>query len=130
VTGTAQALGAFSLSGIPPFSGFWSKLIIILAAVQAGHPWYAFWTVLGSLLTLSALLKALKEAYWGAPSPRVESAREAPPSMVLPMIGLAFLTVMGGMLLLPGIRQAFLGKAVETVMEGTRYSKIILEGLR
>ena len=37
VTGSTNFIGILSISGIPPFSGFWSKLLIILAAVAAGH---------------------------------------------------------------------------------------------
>ena len=37
VTGMTQFIGAMSVSGVPPFNGFFSKLIIIIAAVQAGR---------------------------------------------------------------------------------------------
>ena len=45
VTGATNFVGAMAISGIPPFSGFWSKLLIIIAAVMAGKFWYAFWAI-------------------------------------------------------------------------------------
>ncbi|MEJ2306174.1 MAG: proton-conducting transporter membrane subunit, partial [candidate division WOR-3 bacterium] len=37
VTSVASVIGSLSIAGVPPFNGFWSKLIIILAAFSAGY---------------------------------------------------------------------------------------------
>ncbi|MFB0526348.1 MAG: complex I subunit 5 family protein, partial [bacterium] len=52
VTGYSSLVGSMSISGIPPFSGFWSKLLIILAAIEAKHFIFASIAVLVSILTL------------------------------------------------------------------------------
>jgi multicomponent Na+:H+ antiporter subunit D len=55
---------ALSLAGLPPFSGFWAKFILIKAAIDEG----AFWLVgvaLGvSLLTLYSMTKIWNEVFW------------------------------------------------------------------
>ncbi|MDP6686068.1 MAG: proton-conducting transporter membrane subunit, partial [Candidatus Omnitrophota bacterium] len=51
VTANTSLIASLSISGIPPFNGFWSKLIIIVACVQAQHFAYAFWAVFASILT-------------------------------------------------------------------------------
>ena len=67
VTAVTSLIGAFSISGLPPFNGFWSKLFIILACVQAGRYWTAFAAVLGSILTLAYFMKALRAIFFGHP---------------------------------------------------------------
>jgi len=57
VTGYSSLTGSLSISGVPPLSGFWSKLIIIIAAIQAGHFILASVAVLISILTLAYYLK-------------------------------------------------------------------------
>ena len=37
VTAATSLVGSLSIAGVPPLGGFWSKLIIIIALVQAGH---------------------------------------------------------------------------------------------
>ncbi|MDP2808157.1 MAG: proton-conducting transporter membrane subunit, partial [bacterium] len=37
ITGFTNTIGTFSIAGVPPFNGFWSKLIIIVALVEANY---------------------------------------------------------------------------------------------
>jgi multicomponent Na+:H+ antiporter subunit D len=57
-------LAAMSLAGIPPFSGFWAKLILLRAGLAEGH--YVVTAVaLGvSLLTLYSMVKIWNEVFW------------------------------------------------------------------
>ena len=45
ITGTTSVIGLLSMAGIPPLSGFWSKLLICLALWRypAGWLWRPFW---------------------------------------------------------------------------------------
>ncbi|MFA5275280.1 MAG: proton-conducting transporter membrane subunit, partial [Candidatus Omnitrophota bacterium] len=52
LTSNTSLIGAMSISGIPPFAGFWSKLIIIIAAIQAGYIGFSAIAVLVSIVTL------------------------------------------------------------------------------
>jgi multicomponent Na+:H+ antiporter subunit D len=90
---------AASLAGIPPLSGFWAKLGIIRATIEAGA-----WTALAAalfagLLTLLSMTKIWNEAFWkDAPAePPAGSAPLHSAAMVLPIVLLAALTVAIGL---------------------------------
>ena len=84
---------ALNLAGIPPMSGFLGKIGLLNAAAQDGG-WLAMVLLAGSLitsvLTLYALIKAWNKAFWQtppAPLPQVTM----PKGMVLPAAGLVAL---------------------------------------
>ena len=55
---------ALSLVGIPPFSGFWAKLMILQEAIGQGR---VVWTAVAlgvSVLTLYSMMKIWMEAFW------------------------------------------------------------------
>jgi len=98
VTAGCCRVAALSISGVPPFNGFWSKLIIVVAVAQAGHPWLAALTVFVSFMTLLSFIKVQRYILGGDPSEAVKPAREVPASMCLAMILLAALCVGAGVL--------------------------------
>ena len=51
VTANTSLVASMSIAGIPPLNGFWSKLIIVLACIENGHPWLA----LAAVTTVVAL---------------------------------------------------------------------------
>ena len=57
ITATTTNLAAFSIAGVPPFSGFWSKLIIIIATIKAGHPAIASVAIAMAFVTLAYYVK-------------------------------------------------------------------------
>lgn len=120
VTGTTGLIASMSIAGIPPFNGFWSKLIIIIAAVEAGRPWYAFWAVLASLLTLASFTKVMKYAFFGKAKAALSHIKEVPFFMKISMLALTALCIFGGMLLMPHVNSAFLGKASQVIVEGIK----------
>ena len=129
VTGGTNLVASMSIAGIPPFNGFWSKLIIILAAVQAERYGYAFWAVLASVLTLASFMKVMRYAFQGSLPERWNSVREAPFFMGLAMTVLALLCVAGGLLLLPQLNHLFAEKASGVLLEGVRYASAVLDAL-
>ncbi|MDD5252482.1 MAG: proton-conducting transporter membrane subunit [Candidatus Omnitrophica bacterium] len=56
VTSATSLVGLLSTAGIPPLSGFWSKLIIIIALFNAQQFTYAWIALLASVLTLAYFL--------------------------------------------------------------------------
>ena len=89
-------IAAFGLTGIPPLSGFWAKLLVVLAALEASSWWVAAVALGVGMLTLFSMLKIWQYAYW-APAP--EGVRIGPrPSALLyaPVVGLAALTLLLG----------------------------------
>jgi len=69
VTSGTSMVASLSIAGIPPFNGFFSKVIIIIAAVQAGEPLYAILAVIGSLLTLASFMKVQSYGFRGRKEP-------------------------------------------------------------
>jgi multicomponent Na+:H+ antiporter subunit D len=72
-------LAAFALAGLPPLSGFWAKLALVQAGLEARQ--YAIVAVaLGvSLLTLYSMTKIWHEAFWKKPYYREENPPEKRP---------------------------------------------------
>jgi multicomponent Na+:H+ antiporter subunit D len=130
LTCATNMIASMSIAGIPPFNGFWSKLLIIIAAVEAGRLGYAFWAVLASILTLSSFTKVMKYAYFGALREKFAAVKEVPIFMKLSMVILALICIVGGALLLPGIIQTFLGGAEDVLSQGTRYAAIVMQGIK
>jgi multicomponent Na+:H+ antiporter subunit D len=91
VTATTSVVGALSISGIPPFNGFWSKLLIIVAAIQAQALVSSLLLISGSILTLALLLKIEKYAFFGTLSEQWRDIKEVPLTMRAAMIYLAVL---------------------------------------
>ena len=125
-TSMTTLAGAMSLAGVPPFNGFWSKLLIVVAAVEAGRFGYAFVAVLASIVTLASVLKVLRYAFLGPEGSGLSNVREAPVLMVAVMVAMAFLCLIGGLLLLPGPNAAFLQAAADVLARGTENSATIL----
>jgi multicomponent Na+:H+ antiporter subunit D len=128
VTGATSLIASMSIAGIPPFNGFWSKLIIILAAVEAEYYLLAALAVLGSIMTLASFLKVQRYAFFGKLRPMWASVREAPVFMCVSMIALAILCTGMGLLLLPGIKGVLLDKAADVLREGKEYVNVVLGG--
>ena len=60
-TALGLVLSLFALAGIPPLSGFWSKLVLFGGAVDAGQAlWWAPWLAVAGVLN-----SALSLAYYG-----------------------------------------------------------------
>jgi len=98
-------VSAFSLAGFPPLSGFWAKLILIRAGLEAGAYVAAAAAVIVGLLTTYSMTKIWGQAFW-KPSPQAEPEKGETGSgkpdmwMLLPVSGLACLTLIIG--LVPG----------------------------
>ncbi|MCD4775587.1 MAG: monovalent cation/H+ antiporter subunit D family protein [Candidatus Aegiribacteria sp.] len=115
VTSGSTLAGAMSLAGIPPFAGFWSKLIIIIAAVQANHMKLAAWAVLMSIVTIAYVLKVTRFVFLGALKDKFMNVKEVPALMRISLILLALVCIFGGLLLIPDIRENFLSPAVKVL---------------
>jgi len=90
-------IGALSIAGVPPFNGFFSKLVIIIALVLSGHPALAVVAVGVALMTLLSFVKVQRYALEGAPGPAAAEVTEAPASMVVAMASLAVVCLVAGL---------------------------------
>ena len=104
LTANTSLVGSMAISGIPPFNGFWSKLIIVLACIESGHFWLALAAIMMSLVTLVVVLKIQKHAFCEEPKPVAAHATEVPILMRTAMLLLAALCVALALLVLTGVR--------------------------
>ena len=95
-TGVTSMVGFLSAAGIPPLSGFWSKLLIIIALFQAGHPVYAALAILASLITLAYFLVLQRRVFFGEVAAGLESVRDAGGWVLVPSVILAGIIVAVG----------------------------------
>jgi multicomponent Na+:H+ antiporter subunit D len=93
VTAATNLVGSLSISGVPPLSGFWSKLLIIMALVQADEWFLAVVAVLASVLTLWYYLLIQRKAFFGKLNERWKDVKEAPFWMTASTVILALLAI-------------------------------------
>jgi NADH-quinone oxidoreductase subunit L len=97
-------IATIAIAGIPPFAGFFSKDEILHHAFASGH--YGVWLagLIGALLTAFYMFRLYILAFRG-PSRLSHEAEhhlhESPPSMIAPLVVLAVLSVVGGLIGLP-----------------------------
>ena len=129
VTGVSALIASLSISGIPPFGGFWSKLIIIVACLQANRYGLALLAIIISIITLAYYLKVQKYAFFDRLKEKWAHLVEVPFFMCMPMILLSLLCVVIGLLLIPSVSDLVLKPAVDTVIEGTKNYAIKVLGM-
>ncbi len=116
-----------SIVGIPPFSGFWSKLILVIAAVQAHFYWVAAIIVFVSLCTLIMYLKVQRYVFLGELPENLRQIKENRGSMLVAMVFLACLCVLMGLLIIvPSLKANILDPAVKVLADGLEYSSRII----
>jgi multicomponent Na+:H+ antiporter subunit D len=64
---TLFLLPALSLAGVPPFSGFWAKLLVVDAALTGGFFWLAAAALGAGLLSLTVVGRVWAELCWKDP---------------------------------------------------------------
>jgi NADH:ubiquinone oxidoreductase subunit 5 (chain L)/Multisubunit Na+/H+ antiporter, MnhA subunit len=97
ITGVAFLLCAFSVMGLPPFGGFFSKFMVISGAVSAGQSWIAAAFIIGAVLTVIYLLRVFALVFLG--TPKNSGAKEGSKTMLAGVSVLAALSVLAGILI-------------------------------
>lgn len=97
VTGLSSVLGLLSMAGIPPLSGFWSKLIIVTAVWQV-YPPFAIAALLAGLLTLGYFLILQRKVFFGKIAPGMENVIECGFSLKFVELLLSAVNVLAGFL--------------------------------
>jgi len=103
VTFITFLIGTIAISGIPPFAGFFSK-DEILAHAFAHNKLLWFLGILGSMMTAFYMFRLLYLTFYGdfrGTEKQKDHLHESPKSMTIPLIVLAFLSVVGGFIGLP-----------------------------
>jgi NADH-quinone oxidoreductase subunit L len=100
--------GTLAIAGIFPFAGFFSKDEILFHALER-HP--AFWTIgaVAAVVTSFYMFRSLFMTFYGESRVEPEAAHhlhESPPLMTVPLMILAFLSLVGGLVGVPIIEGA------------------------
>ncbi len=75
--GVTMGIFMFSLTGFPPFGGFFGKVAVFAPAIDAGLTWLALVGVLASLLSAYYYLRVLFVFWMKSPEEQAEGARQA-----------------------------------------------------
>ncbi len=101
ITGWTFFIGILAISGMPPFAGFFSKDEILANALQNGHPIIYAVGLFTAFLTAFYMCRLFFVVFMGPEKPE-NHPHESPWSMTIPLIILAFFSVVGGWVALPG----------------------------
>lgn len=96
ITGICFLFAALSISGVPPFNGFFSKELVYDAALESGMVYYII-ALLGAFFTAASFLKLGHSVYFTPIKEELKQVKESPLGMQLPMIILAGLCVFFGL---------------------------------
>ena len=120
VSTTSAAVGFLSISGIPPLNGFWSKLIIVIALIQAKQYILATVAVLVSFLTILYFMRVQRNLFFGDVPAGLSKVKEVPYLMRLSLVVLALMCLAMG-LFYPYLSGAVLAPARDALLEGSTY---------
>jgi NADH-quinone oxidoreductase subunit L len=96
VTATTFLIGAISLAGIPPLAGFFSKDEILNAILGGRHIFFFLLTLLIAFISALYIMRATLLVFYGNLLKENEKCHESPRTMTIPMILLAFGTIIIG----------------------------------
>jgi len=89
------SIAALSISGVPPFNGFFSKEMVYHAARERGAIFYIA-ALAGAFLTAASFLKLGHTVFLGKARQEHKDVKEAPPAMLAPMGILALACIIFG----------------------------------
>jgi len=128
ITAATFIVGWLAIAGVPPFSGFWSKDEILLFTLADSVPLYAIGLITAVLtafyMTRQVIMVFFGEAKWTSAANEAEAPEpaegeepiethdahgefkphESPPIMWIPLVVLAGIAALGGIINLPGFR--------------------------
>lgn len=116
-TMAAFTIAAFSMIGIPPTCGFFSKLYLILGSIDAKQWVFVALLLMSSMLNVIYFINVVRHAYFEPPKPDYAhdgGAREAVVMDEVPLSMLIPILVMAAGIILLGI---FNGKIISTVLQ-------------
>ncbi|MCH1625506.1 Na+/H+ antiporter subunit D [Fredinandcohnia quinoae] len=111
-------IAAISLAGIPPFSGFIGKLLIVQGGLQAEHYVLVGAILLSSLLVLYSVMRIFINGFWGEAKLKKEEEKGTTNGLLFPITLLVAISVtlgIGAEWFYPYIDQAAKGLADPTI---------------
>lgn len=106
-------VGIIGLAGLPPMNGFVSKWLVYRSLLNEGMPLLFLAAVIGTLGTILSVYKLIHNIFLGQLRIEHEQVKEAPWSMMIPMLILAAIIFITG--LFPGIPLAWVASVQEVI---------------
>jgi multicomponent Na+:H+ antiporter subunit D len=127
VTSATSFVASMSISGVPPFNGFFSKLIIIIAAILGRFYLLAALAVIVSIITLASFLKFQRYAFYNKSDIREDKQfKEVPFPMAFSMVVLSIICVLLSLLAIPDVRHVILTPAIDILTDHLKYTSTII----
>ncbi len=104
ITFWTMLIATLAIAALPPFSGYFSKDLILEAAFTSGHTWLWLTGVITAALTSFYMFRLIFMTFFG--ESRVDPEKEhhlheSPAVMTIPLVVLAFFATVGGWVGLP-----------------------------
>jgi NADH-quinone oxidoreductase subunit L len=100
ITFWTYVIACIAIAGIPPFAGFFSKDEILAQTFASGHRFAWFVGLVVAFMTAFYMFRSLFVVFFGEPRDKhlYDHAHEAPKTMTIPLIVLAFMSIIVGAL--------------------------------
>jgi formate hydrogenlyase subunit 3/multisubunit Na+/H+ antiporter MnhD subunit len=116
LTAFAFAFCAFSVMGVPPFGGFFSKYLVFAGTFSAGQTAIALVFLVGAFMTIIYLFRLFTSVFFG--EAKIQVAGEGSRGMVGSVVLLAVFSLASGLLV--NFPSVFVQKAVLEMLGGAR----------
>ena len=105
ITYATFVIGSLALAGVFPLAGFWSKDEILLTAGRNGYRAFMIVGFVGALMTAAYMTRCVWLTFHGEPRGGAahHHPHESPPAITGPLVALAFMSVVAGLLNAPGV---------------------------
>jgi proton-translocating NADH-quinone oxidoreductase chain M len=124
ITGITFALGALAIAGLPSLNGFMSELYIINAGIQAGQILGISLMIVNIIISVAYYLRIIQIILLRKPAESLQKVREAPPSMMAPMVILSILCIVLGVYPEPVLEES--KAAASALLDWILYAKSFL----
>lgn len=106
ITAVTMIIGGLAIAGIPPFAGFWSKDEILLVTLENGYTGLYIIASLTAFLTAFYMFRLIFLVFFGEKRSDFDG-HESPLTMTVPLMILAFFSIVGGFIGAPFLEKGF-----------------------
>jgi len=125
ITSLSTIVGSVSISGMPPFNGFWSKLLLIIAAIAAKQYLVAAIAIFVAFGTLVYYIKVMRFSLIG-PLPKIyQNLKESPFSMTFSLLALSIICLISGLFYI-FLMDSLFYPATNAILKQSAYISMVL----
>jgi len=117
------SLGALAIVGFPPFSAFWSKFYILMAAADTNHIFLIIGILLVTIIEITYYLRIIGRIYFGKEETEPASHKPSINALVAMTLLALFIVVIG---VYPDLITTYLDSAASALLDKTNYINQIL----